>query len=119
MPFYISIRSNKYNGYESRGAVPQIIADNYGNPPKELVDAAFAGGNGFYEVRMDGTLGPKLAAVPDPVLTVREQKLAQAHTLIRGYARDFILGNGTPTNAQRNNALDALVAITILESEAD
>lgn len=119
MAFHISVLNGNYNGFDARGRKPAIVRENGGLPPQALIDAAVAQGNGFYEVLANGTLGPKLASIPAPTLTVREVKIDQAYTFLRTYAQDFILGNQTPTNAQRNNALDALIAITLLEKRND
>lgn len=115
MPYFFSIKNGQYNSSHSRAPVPEAVLLNNGRPSAELLASALVAGDGFYEVLMDGTLEPKLADLPEFTYTAREQKLQQAHAFLKTYARDFIIGNGTPTNAQRNNALDALIVVTVIE----
>lgn len=116
--YVISILNNVFNGVTSRPPIPPVC-EGMPRPPQALIDAAIAQGNGYYEVLMDGTLGPKMAEIPAQTYSQREIKLQQANSFLRGYARDFILGAQTPTNAQRNNALDALIAIQVIEEMGD
>jgi len=112
--YIISILNNAFNGVTSRPPIPPVCAGSP-RPPQALIDEAIQGGDGYYEVLMDGTLGPRLQEIPAPTYTQRELKLQQASAYLRTYARDFILGAQTPTAAQRNNALDALIAIQVIE----
>lgn len=115
MPYFFSIRNGQYNSSHSHAPIPEVILANGGQPTNSLLTEAITNGDGFYEVLMDGTLGVKLAQLPEFTQTAREQIVQQAYAFLKTYARDFIIGGGTPTNNQLNNALNALIAITVIE----